>query len=133
MSSGTASIHPRSQQIPFFIDMRSVSRFLDNATRIFEAAESAVQSGQEPSEVTILIGAEGGIRMIADSDWPLDSLQTFHAAQMAYRVSREQRSVRVQGRSGRQRCLFETARPNPAPRHLLLGVPQYVLGQARNS
>lgn len=112
--------------------MRIVSRFLEDATRIFEAADSAAQSGQEPSEVTILIGADGGIRMIADSDWPLESLQTFHGAQRAYRVSREQRSVRVQGRAGRQTCLFETARPSAAAQQLALGVPQYVL-QARNS
>ena len=48
---------------------------MDNAVEILDAAESAVRSGQAPSDMTILITQEGGIRMVADSDWPLDSLQ----------------------------------------------------------
>ena len=108
-------------------DKEIVSRFLDNAARIFEAAESALQAGNEPSDVTILIGAEGGIHMVADSDWPLDSLQAHHGAQMAYRVSRQDQTVRVQGRAGWQRCLLETAKPERIARQLLSGMAQYRL------
>ena len=104
-----------------------MSRFLDNAAQIFEAAESALESGNEPSDVTILIGPEGGIRMVAESDWPLDTLQAHHGAQMAYRISRQEQTVRVQGRAGCQTCLFETARPERAARHLLAGIAQYQL------
>lgn len=89
-----------------------MSRFLEHAANLLEAAESAVQSGNTPSHMTILVGCEGGIRMIADSDWPLDSLQNQHGATMAYRVSNEYEKVRVEGREGLRTCLFET--PNPA-------------------
>jgi hypothetical protein len=93
---------------------------MDNAVRIFDAAESAVEAGHTPSEMTILISAEGAIRMVADSDWPLDSLQAFHGARMAYRVSEKDAKVRVEGRAGSRTCLFETEKPERAAR-LLLG------------
>ena len=96
-----------------------MSRFLDNAARILEAAESAVESGNTPTDMTILITAEGGIRMLADSDWPLDSLQSHHGAKMAYRVSQNASVVRVEGRADSRTCLFETVKPEQAARLLL--------------
>jgi hypothetical protein len=99
-----------------------VSRFVDNAVQILSAAESAVESGQTPSDMTILITPEG-IRMIADSDWPLESLQLHHGAEMAYRVTQGAAIVRVEGRTGSRTCLFETAKPEPAARALLHAAP----------
>ncbi len=96
-----------------------MSRFLDNAAQILDAAESAVQSGHTPTDMTILITAEGAIRMLADSDWPLDSLQLHHGAKMAYRVSQSASVVRVEGRAGSRTCLFETVKPERAARLLL--------------
>lgn len=104
-----------------------MSRFLDNAARIFEAANSALESGNEPSDMTILIGPEGGIRMISANDWPLDSLQAHHGAQMAYRITGQEQTVRLQGRAGYKTCLLETARPETVARQLLTAVPQYQL------
>ena len=69
--------------------------------------------------MTILIGAEGGIHMVADSDWPLDSLQSHHGAKMAYRVSQSASVVRVEGRENSRTCLFETVKPERAARILL--------------
>jgi hypothetical protein len=106
-------------------DKDFVSRFVDNAAQIFDAAENAARSGYTPSEMTILISAEGGIRMVADSDWPLDSLQAHHGARMAYRVSQRATMVRVEGRAGSQTCLFETERPERAARLLLNRSPNY--------
>jgi hypothetical protein len=97
-----------------------VSRFVENAEKLMEAA---TQTGQTPSHLTILLGCEGGIRMIADSDWPLDSLQTHHGASTVYRVSQKQDKVRVEGREGLRRCLFES----PATRH----AAQLILGGRR--
>ena len=97
-----------------------MSRFLDNAAKIFEAAESASLSGHSLSDMTILISPGGGIRMVVDSDWPLDSLQMHHGAQMAYRVSQQETTVLVEGRAGWQTCLLKTAKPNKVAR-LLLG------------
>ena len=104
-----------------------MSRFVDNAVQIFDAAENAVRSGHTPSEMTILISAEGGIRMVADSDWPLDSLQAHHGARMAYRVSQCASMVRVEGRAGSRTCLFETEKPERAARLLLNQSPNYNL------
>jgi hypothetical protein len=100
-----------------------VSRFVDNAVEIFNAAESAVESGHTPSDLTILITPEGGIRMIADSDWPLESLELHHGARMVYRVSQSAAHVRVEGRAGSRTCLFETAKPERAARLLLPRTP----------
>jgi hypothetical protein len=115
------------QTSPNGCDKDFVSRFVDNAVQIFDAAENAVRSGHTPSEMTILIDAEGGIRMLADSDWPLDSLQAQHGAGMAYRVSQNASAVRVEGRAGSRTCLFETPRPERAARHLLNRSPQVAL------
>lgn len=101
------------------LDKHSVSRFETNAIEILDAAESAARHGHAPSDMTILISPEGGIRMVADSDWPLDSLQAHHGAKMAYRVSESASVVRVEGRSGARTCLFETVKPERAARLLL--------------
>ena len=105
-----------------------MSRFLDNAVQILDAAESAVQSGHTPTDMTILITAEGAIRMVADSDWPLDSLQSHHGAKMAYRVSQNASLVRVEGREDSRTCLFETAKPERVARFLLNSSPSYWTG-----
>lgn len=102
-----------------------MSRFYDNAVRILDTAESAAKAGHTPSEMTILITPEGGIRMVADSDWPLDSLQAHHGAKMVYRVSQRASTVRVEGRADSRTCLFETAKPERAARLLLNHAPAH--------
>ena len=96
-----------------------MSRFLDNAAKIFEGAESAAGSGHTLSDMTILISSGGAIRMLVDSDWSLESLQSHHGAQMAYRVSQQETTVRVEGRAGWQTCLLKTEKPNGVARRLL--------------
>jgi hypothetical protein len=91
-----------------------VSRFVDHAQNILEAAESAGSC----SEVTILVGPNG-IRMIADSDWPLDSLLMHHGAETAYRVSERRGSVTVEGREGSKRCMLESVPPAQVARLML--------------
>jgi hypothetical protein len=82
---------------------------------ILEAAEAAGSS----SNMTILIGPQGAIHMIADSDWPLDSLSWHHGAKTAYRVSEQSGSVRVEGREGSRTCVMESAKPAQIARFLL--------------
>jgi hypothetical protein len=43
-----------------------MNRFLDKASRIFEAAEAVAGAGTPPSDMTILIGTAGGIRLVAN-------------------------------------------------------------------
>lgn len=101
-----------------------MSRFVDNAVQILDAAEHAAQAGHAPSDLTILITAEGGIHMLAGSDWPLDSLQSHHGARMVYRISQKASGVQVEGRSGSRICRLEAANParllqRPLPHALL--------------
>ena len=96
-----------------------MSRFVENAASLLDAAERAMESGHNPSDLTVLISADGAIRMIAESDWPLDSLQAHNGARMVYRVRNENSKLRVEGRAGSRTCLFETAKPGRAA-HLLL-------------
>jgi len=86
-----------------------VSSFFENARSIFEAAESAARSGESPSDLTILIGSEGGIEILAESDWPLDRLLAHRGARMAYRVGGHGGRVCLEGRSGSESCRLETS------------------------
>ncbi len=92
----------------------------EQARNILDAAESASRNGQACTEMSILISPEGHIRMVADSDWPLDSLARHHGAQSAYRVSEATGRIRVEGRDGMRRCTLESSSPARVAR-LLLG------------
>ncbi len=85
-----------------------------DALRILEAAAAA-----PPASWTILI-VDGGIRMLAANDWPLESLRREHGAERAYRVSRAGDSVAVTAESATLRCEFRKPSPAAAAR-LLLG------------
>jgi len=100
-----------------------VSRFVDTAVEILEAAENVLKAGETPSEVSILIGPEGAIRIVSDSDWPLESLRREHGARMAYRVSPNADRVSVDGRDGARTCHLETSAPARAARFLLNAAP----------
>jgi len=97
-----------------------VGAFLDDAEAILDAAEAAAESSN-PSSFSILISPQGGIHMVADSDWPLASLEAHHGARTAYRVSQTGGYVTVEGRSGHQRCRLESEHPQAVARRLLAG------------
>lgn len=108
--------------------------FLENAARLFEVAEASVKAdadgaaGSDAPDWDILISEEGAIRMVAASDWSLDSLQAHHGAHTAYRVRRQSTKVRLEGRAGSRTCLFEAATPDGAARLLLApSVPWYAV------
>lgn len=100
-------------------DEKTVSRFLTDARAIFEAAEIASQSGQSVSDFTMLIGSDGAIQMLADSDWPLDRLLAERGARAAYRVGEAGGRVRVDARSGSQSCRIESETPDAVARRVL--------------
>jgi len=104
---------------PKLCDTGSVSHFSEQARKILDAAESASRSGQACSDMTILIGPEGNIRMVADSDWPLDSLIRHHGAKSGYRVSEKTGSISVDAREGTRRCRLESVTPSHVARLLL--------------
>ena len=103
--------------------MDGVSRFLEDANQIMQAAESAASRGERCGEMTILIGQGGGIHILADSDWPLDSLARHHGARAAYRVSEHGGSVRVQAREGSRTCVMESTNWAATARQMLKAGP----------
>lgn len=104
-----------------------MDRFLDNAARILEGGQSAVQAGCSESDWTVLIAREGGIRMVANSDWPLESLARESGAEMAYRVSVNGSRINVDGLSRGRRCALQSEPPAAAFRRLLPDRRQYQL------
>ena len=95
-----------------------MSLFLDNARRIFETASNAPDT---PGDMSILIDGEGAIRIVSDSDWPLDSLCRERGAAMAYRVTSRGGNVRLEGRSGLHACVIESPHPARTAARLLRG------------
>ena len=93
--------------------------FLHHAREILEAAEAASAGGEGCSDMTILVGRDGAIRMLAGSDWPLEALARHHGAQASYRVSKRCGSVRVEGREESRTCLLESVPPSETRRRLL--------------
>ena len=81
--------------------------------------------------MTILIGWSGAIRVVADSEWPLSSLQVEHGARLAYRVTEREGWVRVEGRSGSESCVLESSAA-AAVRNILnrCPVPRQAVGAA---
>jgi hypothetical protein len=104
-----------------------VSQFLENARQIFEAAENSALAGYPSEEYTILVSStRGNLYMVANSDWSLGSLQEEHGAQLAYRVSRANGHVTVDGRdSGHRTCRMEGETPNRMAQFLLNAAPAW--------
>jgi hypothetical protein len=100
-------------------DMNRVSRLVQQAQEILATAESASAKGETCSPMTILIGQDGAIRLLVDSDWPLDSLALHHGARSAFRVSADRGSLRVEGRQGLHACVLESSSPARIARLML--------------
>jgi hypothetical protein len=110
-----------------------VSRFAENAAKIFDAAESAARSGHALSPMSVLIGVNGGIRLVADSDWSLESLRTHHGADMAFRVTGHDSRVTVEGRTNLQTCRLQSEEPARIARHILRSRPAHFLANPVDS
>jgi hypothetical protein len=104
-----------------------VTDLLRNAERIFETAASADGAELESGTLAILIGQDGAIHMLMDTDWPLESLQSHHGATAAYRVSRTGSQVRVEGKSRTSSCVLESEPAASIARRMLMDRPRYLL------
>jgi hypothetical protein len=71
------------------------------------------------------MGAQTGIHILADSDWPLENLMRERGAQMAYRVSAVKNRVIVDGCDENRTCHVESTPPAQAARMLLNAFPSY--------
>jgi hypothetical protein len=109
------------------IDKVLVTDLLKNAERILETAVSAEGVELESGTLAILIGQDGGIRMVMNTDWPLESLQAHHGASAAYRISRTGSQVRVEGKSRTSSCVLESEPAGAAARRILADRRHYLL------
>ena len=100
-----------------------VSRLIEHAQEILATAEAAASHGETCSPMTILIGQDGAIQLMVDSDWPLDSLAIHHGARSVFRVSTRQGAFRVEGREGTRACVLESSTPARTARLMLNSRP----------
>ncbi|MBI3679260.1 MAG: hypothetical protein HY235_02545 [Acidobacteria bacterium] len=102
-----------------------MSVFWENATRLLDAALSAARAGRPTESMTVLIGAEGGIHILAGNDWPLDRLASDRGVPIAYRVHQRQGRITVEGHTANGSCYLESRTAEPAARRLLRDQPMY--------
>ncbi len=107
-----------------------MSRFLEKAIELLEAAECSLAAGDRFTDWTILITPTGAVQMLAGNDWPLASLQADRGAGMAFRISRRAGRIRLEGRAGSRTCLFETAKPSGVARLSPVDTPVNLLRPA---
>ncbi len=108
-------------------DRWSVTGLLDNARRILETAVRCTEPGPGSEDWTVFVGPHGGLQMIAGSGHSLESLRWSQGAISAWRVSRSDGQVRVEGREGRHTCLLESPVGNGHIQRLLSDVRLYEL------
>jgi hypothetical protein len=105
-----------------------VSLFWENATQLLEAAVASGGVGFPTTDsMTVLIGSEGGIHILANNDWPLGRIAEERGAQRAYRVTRANGRVSVNGTDGTSTCRLETESPDSKLKQLLRDQPRYLL------
>jgi hypothetical protein len=84
-----------------------MDRFLADAASILETGLNVLSSGHEPSDLVILTGVDGQNQLLAECDWPLESLRLERGATCAYRVSSKLGTVVVEGAEYGRRCRLE--------------------------
>ncbi|MBL8227741.1 MAG: hypothetical protein JNL98_04665 [Bryobacterales bacterium] len=104
-----------------------MTNFWDNAKKLMDAAVDAAAAGGHSESLTVLIGAEGGIHLIADCDWPLHRVAAERGAQMAYRVTNQKGCIAVTGQQGDTTCQMQTKAPPQPFLALLRDQPRYFL------
>ena len=103
-----------------------MSAFLKHAEEIFSAAQTA---GPEDCDMAILINRDGGIHMIAGTDWELEPMRLHYGASAAYRVNRSGGQVRLEARRANERCTLVAEKPVGTAHYGLTDFPQYLMLQ----
>lgn len=97
-----------------------MSRFLEHAANLLEAANAAAQVDGGCSNMTVLLGRNRGVEIVMDSDWAADALRAERGADMAFQVCRKGSRITVEGRScSGQSCRLEADLPQNVSRALL--------------
>jgi hypothetical protein len=91
---------------------------LENARQIFDVA----RSGGDNQDFALLIRPDGALHFVMESPFSIEGAAAYAGAKSAFRITRSQDGVRVQGRSAGRDCLLEERNPR---RELLRDQPLY--------
>ena len=91
--------------------------FLENAQKLFDVAR-ADRSG-EHTDFALLVRPDGGLHLIMETPFALDSVAAEGGARVAYRVTRSACGVRVTGQNGAQQCVLRETGPAAFRKHIL--------------
>lgn len=103
-----------------------VTDLFRNAEQILSTAVCGESAELESQSLAILISEDGAIRMLMGTDWPVDTLRSHYGA-TAYRISRCDGRVRVEGKSRSSSCVLESTSPTGIMKRLLEARPRYLL------
>ena len=97
------TVLPKKSPIP--ADKLFVSRFFEDAIRVFETA------AQGTDNLGILVDASGALRIVPADGWRPDALREHYGARSVFQVSHGPSGVRVEARSGGYSCVLSSSRP----------------------
>jgi hypothetical protein len=97
-----------------------VDLFLEHAQQILDVARS--DSSGSAEDFALLIRPDGGLHFIMETPFTLEAASQYGGAQSAYRVTRSQAGVRVEGWSAGRTCRIEERSPH---KELLRDQPLY--------
>lgn len=97
--------------------------FLNFAQEIFDTARA--EHHPETADFALLILPDGGLHMIMEGAFALDSAAAQWGARAAYRVTRTEAGVRVEGKRGIQSCVLSEERGCEFRKALLRDQPFY--------
>jgi hypothetical protein len=108
---------------------------LDNARRVFEVAEAAADAGSQ--DFALLIQPNGGLHLVMESEFSIESAAQDVGAVCAFRVTRSAAGVRVEAQGFGSRCVLENRAPlaellRDRPLYWVSGLP-LSSGSARES
>lgn len=105
------------------MEARFGDTLFENAQRIFAVASSGQDSCQnENQDFALLIKPDGSLHFVMESPFSIEGAAIHAGAQTAYRVTRSQHGVRVEGRNAFTECVLEQRDPR---RTLLPDLPLY--------
>jgi hypothetical protein len=106
------------------MEARFGDTLFENAQRIFDVAQSGREAScdSERQDFALLIKPDGALHFVMESPFSIEAAAIHAGAQTAYRITRSQRGVRVEGHSASRDCVIEQRDPC---RTLLSDLPLY--------
>ena len=103
---GPGSLQPNPLKRKTAVDKHYVDLFLEHAQQIFDVAQTGGDAGGH-DDFALLIRPDGGLHFIMDAPFTLSAASEYAGARTAYRVTRSQGAVRVEGWSAGRSCVLE--------------------------